>query len=57
MWSAAVTTVNLVGGGGIGEFQFATRITPGKYGPTGGSVTAISVQGKGNCFNVSRLAC
>ena len=57
MWSAAVTTVNLVGGGGIGEFQFVTRITQGKYGPTGGSVTAISVQGKGNCFNVSRLAC
>ena len=32
-------------------------ITSGKYGPTSGSITAISVQGKRNCFNVSRLAC
>ena len=46
MWSVAVTTENLIRGGGIGEFQFATRITPAKYGPTGGSVSAISVKGK-----------
>ena len=46
MWSAAVTTVNLVGGGGIGEFQFATRITPGKYGPTGEVLQQFQCKGK-----------
>ena len=26
MWSVAVTTVTLIGGGGMGEFQFATEL-------------------------------
>ena len=40
-----------------GGVSVCHRITSGKYGPTSGSITAISVQGKRNCFNVSRLAC
>ena len=59
MWSAAATSkVNLIGGGQVGQFQFAIQNTR-QIQSEGciGSVSEISVQGEWNCFNVSTLAC